>query len=132
MISRFEPNWDATWATPPVIRGFIRDNHKRKRSSSQKRFDRLMARKCVLAVDQLRALPPLNNTNDQRSGVYFLWRGPRLIYIGKGNYVGSRLQCHRKRKVFTHATFLEVAMECNRIYEIDYIRAYWPPENRHL
>lgn len=44
----------------------------------------------LLSIDQLRTLPE----DTECSGVYFLWNGPDLQYIGQSRSVGSRLQQH--------------------------------------
>ncbi len=94
------------------------------------KFARASNRFCVLPLDQLRGLPECGiNTADP--GVYFLWYGPELIYIGKGVYVGDRIHRHRKDgvKPFTHATYLRGPDEFIRGFEADYVHRYHPPFN---
>lgn len=86
--------------------------------------DRDYARFRIMPLDQLRGLPRVSN--QMESGVYFLWRGPMLVYIGQSQSVGFRVGQHRYfRKQFTHATF---AAYGNRLIDFEgrYIRHYEP------
>jgi hypothetical protein len=84
----------------------------------------------VLPLDQLRGLPRATSDNGE-GGVYFLWFGPELIYIGKGVRVGDRIHRHRKDGVrpFTHATYLPGPDQLIRDFESDYVQRYHPPFN---
>jgi|SRR5579859_1780805 len=43
----------------------------------------------ILTLEELRALP---ECKDYDRGIYFLWRGPELLYIGKSRNVPDRIQ----------------------------------------
>jgi hypothetical protein len=93
-------------------------------------IDRNRARFRVLPLDQLRGLRRVDD-RDAGCGVYFLWKGPRLIYIGKTNGIGYRLTCHwREGKRFTHATIEDTPEQLAREFERPYVLAYKPRLNR--
>jgi hypothetical protein len=117
MLSEQVPNWAAlnkpvptylqgippAFLTPRAIR-FLRQEHERKKKHRFRR-ERCFSRFRVLELDQIRGLPKAGSST-RDSGVYFLWNGPRLMYIGKASAVHDRLADHkRKQKPFTHATF---------------------------
>lgn len=88
--------------------------------------DRRIARFRVLPLDQLRGLPEAAVCE---SGVYFLWNGPELIYIGQSESVATRVGQHRYfGKRFTRATF-EAHCKLRSSFEGEYIRRYEPPLN---
>jgi len=91
-------------------------------------YDRCMARFAVLAMDQLRGLPRVNGGTE--CGVYFLWRGPELLYVGRSQNIAFRVGQHKYfGKRFTHATYERVSWRCVSRYEGAYIRHYAPPLN---
>ena len=47
--------------------------------------------------------------------VYILWRNKKIIYIGKSSSLQSRLQSHRKKLNFTHASILNFEKEALQI-----------------
>jgi hypothetical protein len=82
----------------------------------------------VLPLDQLRGLPEAR-FGTSASGVYFLWRGPRLQYIGKAFSVGSRIKAHALIKDFTRATYMPAHTENIRKFEQEHCLRYLPPLN---
>jgi hypothetical protein len=93
------------------------------------RLRRGMKRLTPRPLDQLRGLPRVTNGRNG-SGIYFLWWGPQLLYIGQSVEVGYRIQQHRKQKDFTHATWLMTAEECLRRAEQSYVTYHRPILNR--
>lgn len=90
-------------------------------------YDRVMRRFCLLPLDQLRGLPLVDDQIE--SGVYFLWYGPALTYIGRSMNVSERVGQHVWTKTYTHATYLRVPWRCMDQYEKRYIYHYDPPSN---
>jgi hypothetical protein len=102
----------------------------------------------ILTLDELRALPEAEQFD---SGIYFLWNGPDLMYIGRSRNILDRQQrlTQAKRcsplyqashKAVPHdrhtALVLEKGMFAQpgldtklRLYERAYINAYLPPYN---
>lgn len=103
----------------------------------------------ILGLDQLRALP---GPKEYDSGIYFLWGGPALLYIGKSRNLLSREYEQRtwKRYAGLHKSdrakplpydrftclVLETGLVCSpgldlilRTYERAYIATYDPPYN---
>lgn len=122
------PNWD--WLR------FIGGNQRRdlaralraeKERKRKHRFrrERCFARFRVLHLDQLRALP-LVTSRVACGAVYFLWDGPRLVYIGKSiNALQDRVLFHRRDgKHFTHATYEQTNSSCARWCESQYLMRY--------
>lgn len=123
-LTATEPDWDG----PRRMLAALRAERERKRKHRFIR-ERCFNRFRVLELDQLRGLPRAHaGTND--SGVYFLWCGPRLTYIGKGNCIHDRLASHRRNGVrYTHATFEALHSTCALWCEAQYIKSYKPPLN---
>jgi hypothetical protein len=113
----------------------IRDVARRKSrlttsvlSQHQVAMKRCEARSVVLPLDQLRGLPLVADYNG--SGVYFLWRGPTLLYVGQSRYVSTRVFQHRSfGKRFTHATYEKEHEAWIRHNESGYVLKYSPPLN---
>jgi hypothetical protein len=103
----------------------------------------------VLSLDAMRALP---GAQEYDSGIYFLWEGERLLYIGKSRnlsvreYYQSRLRRYAPFQTSDRAKpvpydrmtclVLESGIECSREldtnlrnYERAYIAAYETPYN---
>lgn len=103
----------------------------------------------ILGLADLRALP---EAKDYESGIYFLWAGDTLLYIGKSRNLSTR--AYEQRTLRRYAPFqagdrakpipfdrmtclvLETGVECSpeldfnlRAYERAYIAAYEPPYN---
>jgi hypothetical protein len=118
------PSFENMAATLAALRA-ERERTKRRKFIRERCFNRFR----VLEIDQLRGLPRAHcSTHD--SGVYFLWDGPRLVYIGKANCVHDRLAAHRRNRVwFTHATYEALHQSCALWCESQYIRRYRPPLN---
>jgi hypothetical protein len=115
---------------------FLTDNELRQLAGKRRRdhlvdaagkaMSRCYRRFKVLPLDQLRGLPAALPST-ARSGVYFLWFGPELVYIGKSVCIGDRIFYHRvMHKEFTHATFERGHPECIRELEGDYVLRYRP------
>jgi hypothetical protein len=102
---------------------------KAKEKGISARNDRWRKRLIVLPLDQLRGLPVMDSRTTG-SGVYFLWIGPLLYYIGRSVNLGLRYDEHRKKKRFTHATYLPFHREWISYMEEDYVRRYRPPNNK--
>lgn len=81
----------------------------------------------VRPLDQLRGLPRVDDRND--SGVYFLWYGPALMYVGQSICVATRVAQHRGNKLFTHATYEREHEAWIRNNEQGYCLRYEPPLN---
>lgn len=95
------------------------------------RLRRARQRLCVLPLDQLRGLPEADD-NARRPGVYFLWIGPTLQYIGQSQDVSTRVARHGSymgTKQFDRATWMPVAPESTCWYESDHVQHYRPPQN---
>lgn len=102
-----------------------------RRIHRRKQIARVVARFCVFPLDMLRGLPRATTDTDA-SGIYFMWWGPTLTYIGKSVQIGYRLHQHRKAsqpKPFTHVTYLESDSDLIRDFESDYVHRYSPPFN---
>lgn len=91
----------------------------------------------VLPLDQLRGLRGADYERARHvlrnaCGLYFLWFGPRLMYIGRSVNIGYRVQKHDlvDEKGFTHVTWLPVDRQDHVEVERAYIHRYWPPYNR--
>jgi hypothetical protein len=87
-------------------------------------YERAMRRFAPLALDQLRGLPLV--VDQCESGVYFLWNGPQLLYVGMATNVAVRRDQHRWSKSHTHATYEQVSWRCMGRYESSYIQHYRP------
>lgn len=95
------------------------------------RLQRARSRLCVLPLDQLRGLPEVGD-DAYCPGIYFLWIGPTLQYIGQSQYVSTRVARHGSymgTKQFDRATWMPVAPEATRWYERDHVQSYHPPQN---
>lgn len=119
---------------PELVTPIMRSTHARE-ALRQKHLKTVLARSerncVVLPLDAVRALAVVQPHHYQESGVYFLWRGPRLVYVGSTLYVGARCQTHRREnlKDFTHATFVPLHQKFIRWLERQYIRKYRPQLN---
>jgi hypothetical protein len=86
----------------------------------------------VLSIDDLRKLSrhiPVR----QGGGVYFLWSGDELLYIGQTALFGRRIGDHeyQRRIPFEWTTFIVCPDQGARVeLEETYIRLYRPPYNR--
>jgi hypothetical protein len=94
----------------------------------KKRNERWRSRLVVYPLDQLRGLPRVT-TSTNVSGVYFLWIGPLLWYIGQSRNVSLRIQQHECSKRFTHATYLPAHKDWIKYFEEDHVSAYHPRDN---
>jgi hypothetical protein len=96
------------------------------------------SRQRLLTLDELAQLPEVPMRAKFRgevAGVYFLWDGDTLAYIGKAVDVDYRVwRQHRRTKAFTRATWLAVDAEYDRkTLEGRYVWRYRPSlnETRH-
>jgi hypothetical protein len=94
----------------------------------------------LLPMDGLRNLP---RKIPSEPGIYFMWRGPQLLYIGSSmDDMEDRIYVHRRAQMgtrrghrryrFTHFTCMEHALVGLHDLEYRYIQAYIPPFNEHL
>jgi hypothetical protein len=93
----------------------------------------------LLTMDGLRALP---TEAPQEPGVYFLWLGDLLIYIGSTtDDLLNRINDHRRTRMglregprynYTHATVMPHDAKTVRQQEYRYIDAYRPPFNPQI
>jgi hypothetical protein len=92
----------------------------------------------LLPLDTLRNLP---RKAPDASGMYFLWRGPQLLYIGYSAYLADRMDmhwraqrqlCRGRRYPFTHYTCLALPLRGLEQLEHRYILAYRPPFNDRI
>jgi len=92
----------------------------------------------LLSLDALRALP---REAPPLGGVYFMWRGPQLLYIGSSmEDLAYRVFGHRRAQIgirsghiryrFTHFTIMVLPLTKVQEMEYRYIQAYLPPHNR--
>lgn len=116
-----------------------------------KHWWRVFHRSAIFPRDRLRALPDVEMLEDRErscSGVYFLWYGPALLYVGQSKSIASRVWQHEQAKIglssgkiipFRRATFLDLTdsdwltTDRQRValdtVELAYIRKYRPPYN---
>jgi hypothetical protein len=108
-------------------------------------FDRVKLPRGLLPLDALRALP-CDKTPPLCPGVYFLWRGPQLLYVGQTYCLNERLDSHwcakvglrtGKRIPFSWRSWIVLTDkwvgEAQRMnLEANYIRAYLPPYNEKI
>jgi hypothetical protein len=88
----------------------------------------------LLSVGSLRRRRAVDQTITC-AGVYFLWEGDRLVYIGSGESVWMRVRSHMLKGVhgFNYATYLAIDFPWYLSVEAAYIVAYTPTGNkRHL
>jgi hypothetical protein len=64
-------------------------------------------------------------------GIYFLFDGDELVYVGQSVYITERIRQHiRKRTPFTHFGSIDVPWSLSLSVEIAYIHALRPRLNR--
>lgn len=67
----------------------------------------------------------------QISGVYFLFRGDLIVYVGKSTDIISRIASHRKsKKAFDTYSFIEASESEMDALETVYINKFWPEYNK--
>lgn len=71
------------------------------------------------------------NHGPSASGVYFLFDGECLVYVGQASNIAQRLAAHfNTNKKWDRAAWLEVEEKCHRDFvEAHYITANWPIYN---
>jgi hypothetical protein len=93
----------------------------------------------IFPIELLRMLPACD---DYDGGVYFLWKGDELLYIGKSKQICYRLQLHDAARKIPYEYHTCIAVNRGRMIpdrfdlvldpiEQAYIRHYRPPFN-HL
>lgn len=111
----------------PLFRG-IRDAHLARTHSIGIR-QALSPSDVPYPLDQLRWLPiPVPAKSSGIVGVYFLWKGPRLMYVGQSTNVGKRMYDHKGRG-HTLATCMRVEPRELLRQERLYISQYQPAHN---
>jgi predicted GIY-YIG superfamily endonuclease len=80
-----------------------------------------------LPLDRLRAMPEVLPSSTH-AGVYFLWDGDALVYVGQSRKVSHRVAQHNRKPPapFRRATFIRVAYPWCLAIEQLYIDAYLP------
>lgn len=126
LVDRYQPEP----SDPPPRRMTSIDRHRRMMRDHLARV--------VLPLDQLRGLP--NAIRYKGHGIYFLWNGPQLVYIGQSKDVWGRMDVHTrmhewwntkaKTKQFTAATVSHVPLGMLKEIESEYIEKYEPPYNK--
>lgn len=66
------------------------------------------------------------------SGVYFLIRGGRVVYVGQSLNVYNRLETHKKTRRFDTYFIMPCAPDVLDIVEDYYIKTLWPEENNDM
>lgn len=81
----------------------------------------------ILPLSELRALPQVSPA-EQASGVYFLWDGDRLVYIGQSKNIPRRVASHRVKPPAKHtwASYMSIPCPWQLAVEALYIEAYLP------
>lgn len=85
----------------------------------------------IFPMDQLRGM----SGEGRCAGVYFLWAGPQLIYVGQSSYIINRISQHidAEQIPFDWATYIAVKDDMRRDdVEEMYIRIHVPPFNRDI
>lgn len=68
----------------------------------------------------------------KRVGIYFLFKNQELVYIGKSTDIFSRIEQHKKDKVFTHFSYQETPLKELNETEKDCIKYYNPKINENF
>lgn len=89
---------------------------------------RIAPSSAALPLDQLRGLIRVMRY-DGFPGIYFLWNGPKLLYVGQSVHAGTRVYQHSLCKRFTHATWMRAEIALLRTIERLYLYHYSPPLN---
>jgi hypothetical protein len=64
-------------------------------------------------------------------GVYLLFRGGQLIYVGQSNCIYSRIVAHKRLRAFDSAYYISCEnRSCATKMEAQLIRHFLPPENK--
>ena len=116
-----------------------------------KHWWRVFHRTGIFPMDRLRSLPCVTTIDDigqSVSGLYFLWSGPALLYVGQSVCIAGRVSQHEAARnglrsgkpiPFRRATFIDITdshwlnTDRQRLaldqVELAYIRKYRPPYN---
>lgn len=100
-------------------------------------FERIEAPKDIYPLDILRTVGAAEIP--ETSGIYFLWHGPQLLYVGQSSNLSNRIYSHSraagarhglvKQIPFARCTFITCPEGYRFELETKYIRAYRPPYN---
>lgn len=87
-----------------------------------------------IELKELDELKAERKQHEALCGVYFLWDGDEIVYIGQSINVTQRLHGHFKsmggKRRFCHYTFVPVDQEMLGITEYAYISKYKPKLNK--
>lgn len=64
------------------------------------------------------------------SGVYFLFKRKKLLYVGQSRNVFSRVGTHARRVKFDAFAYIEYPVHLLKRYETIYIHRFQPPLNK--
>lgn len=137
-VGRVEPNWAALDPNykPEVIAPVAKPLEKHRVLRPVRSLTRLDVDAWVspyveiLDIDRLLSLPSIDG-GARRPGIYFLFDGRELKYIGSSGNVRKRVDAHDKGGAFyfDRARYLPVAWPWHLAIEGLYIRHYKPPHN---
>lgn len=66
-------------------------------------------------------------------GLYFLFNNNEIVYIGKSENILKRIKDHRRKKIFTHYTYIPIDSRVElSIFEFYYINKYKPVLNKKM
>lgn len=93
---------------------------------SQRKLKRIAMDRELLSLEALAALP-----STPGCGLYFLWAGNEIQYIGRSVDIKRRVSTHRfmKRVQFDRHTVLELPPQNLAIAEFAYVSKFKPPMN---
>jgi hypothetical protein len=116
------PNWSALGGANPRL------DYAKREAGWLTRLERAMRLSGPLPLDQLRGLPAVDDSS--AAGVYFMWHGPVLIYVGQSKCIADRMERHRNKRR-TRTTWLAFDHDAVRTsVETDHVRRYAPQFNR--
>jgi hypothetical protein len=66
------------------------------------------------------------------SGIYFIWRGGKVVYVGRSQCVASRLKKHHVADAADHVSVVSMPNSETHLAELVYIAAYKPKLNSQV
>jgi len=66
------------------------------------------------------------------SGVYFIWRGGEIVYVGRADCIRKRFRNHHVAVPSDHISVIEMPENETHLAELVYIAAYRPPLNKEV
>jgi hypothetical protein len=66
------------------------------------------------------------------SGVYFLWRGGEIVYVGRAECISSRFKNHHVAEPSDHVSVIAMPENETHLAELVYIAAYKPRLNKEV